>query len=156
MKKHKNNLDEMQEKKLLQVEHGGFWLAFWGLLAAVYIQIAMGNVGIEALGGEIVVLILISGYLFVGCMKHGIWDRSLKSNMKTNLIISLVAGLILGLFWGVKSYYSYHALAGSIATFAVVFLSASVLGMFLLSLSVALYNHRKQKLEQQADQEEEE
>ena len=35
MKNLKNNLDEMQEAKLLQIEHNGFWLAFWGLLATL-------------------------------------------------------------------------------------------------------------------------
>ena len=29
MKNMKNNLDEMQEAKLLQIEHNACWLAFW-------------------------------------------------------------------------------------------------------------------------------
>lgn len=156
MKKRKNNLDEMQEKKLLQVEHNGFWLAFWGLFASIYIQIAMGNVGIEAIGGEAAVMIVISVYLMVGCIRHGIWDRSLKPNWKTNLILSLITGLCLGLFWGVKSYHSYHALAGSIATFVFIFVSVSTALMALLTLLVAFYKQRKQKIEQQADKEENE
>ncbi len=39
MKKRKNNLDERQEQRLLQIESSGFWLAFWGLLAAIVIQL---------------------------------------------------------------------------------------------------------------------
>lgn len=34
MKKPKNNLDEMQEQKLLHIEQRSFWLAFWMLVAA--------------------------------------------------------------------------------------------------------------------------
>ena len=36
----KNNLDEMQEQKLKQIEHTGFWLFFWGIFLAMMIQIA--------------------------------------------------------------------------------------------------------------------
>ena len=31
MKKTKSNLDELQELKLLKIEHNGCWLAFWGI-----------------------------------------------------------------------------------------------------------------------------
>ena len=43
MKKTKSNLDELQELKLLKIEHNGCWLAFWGLLAVILTQIAIGN-----------------------------------------------------------------------------------------------------------------
>lgn len=32
MKRLKNNLDEMQEQKLLKIEHNGMWFAFWDYL----------------------------------------------------------------------------------------------------------------------------
>ena len=38
----KSNLDEMQEQKLLKIEHNGFWFAFFGLFAAIMIQLALG------------------------------------------------------------------------------------------------------------------
>ena len=41
--KRKNNLDERQEQMLLQVEHRGCWLAFWGLLIALMVQFIMGR-----------------------------------------------------------------------------------------------------------------
>ena len=37
--KRRNNLDEMQEQKLLHIESRGYWLAFWGLAAALIIQL---------------------------------------------------------------------------------------------------------------------
>ena len=43
MKKTKSNLDELQELKLLKIEHNGCWLAFWGLLAVILTQIAIGE-----------------------------------------------------------------------------------------------------------------
>ena len=41
MKKTKSNLDELQELKLLKIEHNGCWLAFWGLLAVILTQIIL-------------------------------------------------------------------------------------------------------------------
>lgn len=40
MKLPKNNLDEMQEHKLLKIEHNGCWFAIWSLLAAIFIQLS--------------------------------------------------------------------------------------------------------------------
>lgn len=147
MKKHKNNLDEMQEQKLLKIEHTGFWLAFWGLLGSMYLQIAMGNGGIACIGGEAVILVVISVYLLMGCLRNGIWDRKLKPNFKTNFLISLGTGLALGGFWGVMSYHRYHALAGSLATFAIMFLFASVATLTILSLVMAAYQRKRRQLD---------
>ena len=52
MKKTKSNLDELQELKLLKIEHNGCWLAFWGLLAVILTQIAIGNDSKQDLSGE--------------------------------------------------------------------------------------------------------
>lgn len=46
--KKKTNLDEMQEKQLLHIEHNACWIAFWSLFAAVYIQLAMGHGAMES------------------------------------------------------------------------------------------------------------
>ena len=40
----KNNLDEMQEQKLLHIEHNGCWLAFWALLAAMTAESLLASV----------------------------------------------------------------------------------------------------------------
>ena len=40
--KMKNKLDEMQEMKLRGIERNGCWFAFWALLAAMMIQLALG------------------------------------------------------------------------------------------------------------------
>ena len=39
MKRLKNNLDEMQEQKLLKIEHNGMWFALWGLIIAIIVQL---------------------------------------------------------------------------------------------------------------------
>ena len=47
----KNNLDERQEQTLLHIEKNGCWIAFWGLLAALMIQMI-------SYAGELKLLIL--------------------------------------------------------------------------------------------------
>lgn len=152
----KNNLDEMQEQKLLKIEHIGFWLGFWGLAIIIYIQIAMGNSSFAYIGGETVILIMMSLYMVVDCIRNGIWDRKLKPNLKTNLMISLIAGLVVGGFWFIVSYRNYHMLAGSFATFVVMFVSVSILALSALTITSAIYKHKKHQLDRQADQEENE
>lgn len=36
--KSNKQLDEMQESKLLKIQEKGFWLVFWILFAAIFIQ----------------------------------------------------------------------------------------------------------------------
>ena len=42
IRKMKSNLDERQELKLLKIEHNGCWIAFWGLLIVMAIQMIVG------------------------------------------------------------------------------------------------------------------
>ena len=156
MKKMKSNLDEMQEQKLLKIEHRGCWLAFWGLFIAIYAQIAMGNSGFEAIGGESIVMLILGAYMLIACIRNGIWDRTLKPNRKTNLTLSLITGLAVGGFWFITSYLNYHKFLGSVATFAIMFISVSLLAFACLSLSSAIYKRKKQHLDEQADKEENE
>lgn len=156
MKKRKNNLDEMQEQKMLHIEHNACWLCFGGLLVAIYIQMAMGNTDFRYIGGESLILLVACFYLLGACLKNGIWDRKLKPDLKTNVGVSLVAGLAVGGFWGIVSYVRYHALAGSVATFVMMFLSVSVLTLLLLAIASAIWKWKKNRLDAQADKESEE
>lgn len=152
MKMRKNNLDEMQEKKLLQIEHSGFWIAFWGLVVAIMIQTALGNDCI----GEIVILSVVSIYTMIACIQNGIWDRKFKPNLKTNLLMSGLTGVVFGGFWFGVSYYRYHVLLGSIATFAFMLIFSSLLCLAVLTITSGIYKKRKHKLDAEADKDENE
>ncbi len=156
MKKSKNNLDEMQNLKLLQIEHTGCWIAVWGLLASIYIQMAFGLNEFKHIGGEAIVLMVVSVYLVVSCIKNGIWDRRLKPDFKTNLTISLTAGGLFGLYWFIVSYRNYHKLLGSAATFVLMAAAVSALILFVLCLCSGAYKKQAKKLEDEAEQEDEE
>lgn len=99
MKKMKNNLDERQELELLRIEHNGCWLAFWGLLIVMLIQLLTGIDGARNLAGEWAVFMCLALYLTIACIKNGIWDRKLRPTFQTNLIASTIAAVITGVIW---------------------------------------------------------
>ena len=145
----KNNLDEMQEQKLLKLESRGFWLLWWGLLAAMAVQLLV--YGVEAfrlLLGEWVVFMLSSVYMAAACIKQGLWDRKLKPNFKTNLLMSLLAGVVSGGFMGIYSYRSFGAAEAVFWTVALVGGCTFLLCLLALSLSAAAYKKRRQKLDE--------
>lgn len=156
MMKCKNNLDEMQEQKLLKIEHRGFWIIFFGLILSIYIQIAMGNSSFKYIGTESIIILIVSFYFLVDCIRNGIWDRHLKPNLKTNIGISLLTGILVGCFWFVVSYHNYHALVGSIMTFIFMFIFVSIITLSLLIITSSIYKYKKHKLDKKADIEENE
>lgn len=149
----KNNLDEMQEQKLLKLESRGFWLIWWGLLAAMAVQLLV--YGMEAhqhLLGEWVVFMLASVYMVAACTRQGLWDRKLKPNFKTNLLVSLLAGVVTGGFMGVYSYRSFGEAEAAWWTVAMVGGCTFVLCLLALSLSALAYKKRRQKLDEGSEE----
>ena len=147
-KGNKNNLDEMQEQKLLRLESRGFWLIWWALLAAMAVQLLV--YGVEAyhlLLGEWAVFMLSSVYMTAACIKQGLWDRKLKPNFRTNLLLSLLAGVVAGGFMGVYSYRSFGAAEAAWWTVAMVGGCTFALCLLALSLSAAAYKKRRQQLD---------
>ena len=143
----KNNLDEMQEQELLKIEHNGCWLAFWGLLAVMVIQMVMGVPGAQMLG-EWIVFMVLALYIAIACLRKGIWDRRLKANWKTNLVISLLAAVAVAVLVILSNPYlseplDYVLTAGLAGGFTFV------LGFAALSVSLKLYKKRREKLDQE-------
>lgn len=150
--KKKSNLDEMQEQKLLKIEHNGCWIAFWGLVTAIVVQMFLEDYSPNDVAGETCILMVISLYILIDCIKNGIWDRNFNSGIKTNAGFSLLAGVILGLIFFFRSYYNYHALIGSIATFVFMAVSTTIICFAALSLATGLYKKQRQKLESDEDE----
>ena len=152
MSQRKNNLDEMQEQKLLKIEHNGVWLAFWGLAVSILIQGLNSGVNeFRNIIGELVVFLGLDLYLLVACIKNGIWDRKLRANAKTNVIVSLVGGTIIGLLYFTSSYLKYHKLLGSIATGIIMLSTTALLTFITLSVCASIYKKRVKKLEEDGD-----
>ncbi|MDD3428450.1 MAG: hypothetical protein PHG02_00405 [Oscillospiraceae bacterium] len=144
MKMRKNKLDEMQEKKLLQIEHNGVWLAFWGLLISMGVQMLIyhGESTAKTLAGEWTVFMVLALYLAISCVRHNIWDRTLSPTPKVNLLCSLVAGVVMGVLYFILSYLNYGKLLGSVATGVIMFIGVFVLCFAALSVTAAIYKKR--------------
>lgn len=154
----KNNLDEMQELKLLKIESHGFWLGFIGLFLVIAVQAFLyGPEHTEnALAGEFIIFLCMGLYLMGGCLKNGIWDRHLKATPAVNIGFSLLAAVITALFNGIVSYRNYQDLPGALIVFAITFLLVGVTVSVALCVCSALYHRKKKLLENEACDEEEE
>lgn len=148
----KNNLDERQEQKLLQIEHNGCWLAFWGLLIAMAVQMVI-DVDIRTLAGEWIVFMILALYITVACIRNGIWDRRLKADRKTNLAVSIVAAIAAGAVFAVISYANFKAAAAAIATFVIVAIFVFISCFIALSISAKAYKDRLAKMESEYNEE---
>lgn len=155
MKSNKNNLDERQEQKLLQIEHTAMWIAFFSLIAAIALQtIFCGENCFLYTTGEMAVLLIMSLYLAIATFKNNIWDRKMKPTFKNNLMMSLVAGVIVCV---VEGFQGYNVSGGDI----VVAISAGIAGfvltagtcLIILSILSKKYKKRVKAEEEKADEE---
>ena len=152
MNKRKSNLDEMQEQKLLIIERNACWLAFFGLFVALMIQLIVGGENLwHAVAGEWALLLCLSVYITVDCIKNGIWSRCYEPSLKTNGIGSIIAGVISGIVIFAMVYMkradmlaaAIAGLSGSVFTFIVSLLVMSVFG--------SMHKNRLKKLEEEKD-----
>ena len=90
----KNLLDEMQEQKLCKVGSRGFWMLWWGLLAALLIQ-NLGGASARQMAGEWVLFMIACLYGLIECLRNGIWDRHIQPTLGANTIGSLMAGIVV-------------------------------------------------------------
>ena len=88
-KTRKNNLDEMQDQKLLKLEEYGFWVMFWALVLSIVIQLIIGS-SIKEVLGEIIVLLIGSGYISVTTLKNGLWTRTSIPTRKGSALASIM------------------------------------------------------------------
>lgn len=156
-KKSGNKLDEMQEQKLLKIEHNACWLAFWGLLTVCVVQAFIyGREDYKYITGEWLVFMCIALYIVIDCVRNGIWDRKLAPTPAVNGWASLIGGVAVAVFNFVISYKQYGALAGAVAT--GVFLGTVAAGICFLGLTGMSYIYKKRlkKLENEGVDEDEE
>ncbi len=150
-KRNKSNLDERQEQRLLRIERNGCWLAFWGLLIAMGVQMVMSKgEDVGRVAGEWIVFMVLACYMVWACMKEGIWDRRMKPDWKTNLIASLLAGVAIAVFFCLITDWEVEQKVWmAIVSFFMTFASCYI----LLMISVLVYKKRVEKLESEGDEE---
>lgn len=154
MKKRRNRLDEMQEQKMLRIEHNGCWLAFWGLLAVTLGQfILYGEERAELFAGECIVFMCLAIYIVGACIKNGIWDRTLRPSPKVNLCASAMAGVGGGAVRFLSSYSRHGDIRRALAIGCIIFVYIFVVCFLCMSLVLFIYKKRKKWLETEEDRE---
>ncbi len=152
MRMRKNNLDEMQEQKLLKLESNGYWFAFWGLLLSMVVQclIAGEDLELKTLAGEWIVFMAMALYIAVTCIKNGIWDRYLKPDKRDNLLSGGTAGLAVGIFTFAVSFrnYGHIAAAAVIGVFAAV--ATFIITFGVLMACAKIYKKKQQHMEEES------
>jgi len=156
-KEKKSNLDERQEQILLQIEHAGCWIAYWGLLISILVQEIVYRGDFRYVLGEWIVFLALCVYVLAGCIRNGIWDRHIKPTMKNNAIASLIAAGVIFLFTFIMVNRNFPgkpvgAAAAGLAAAIVVF----VLCLIALSLAKRATEKKQAQLEAESEEEDEE
>ena len=140
----KSKLDEMQEIKMLKIEHYSFWALYGGLAAALVIQVAQGAPGAQ-FAGEGIVLLLVSAGSMIASLWSGLWDRKFQPSAGTNALVALAGAVIAGAV-------NFHYLPGAVMTAGCTWL----LTFGILQACSALYRQRRRNLDSQTEEETEE
>lgn len=154
-KRSKNSLDEMQDSKLLKIEEAGLWLSFWGLLAAIIIQLVIGTT-LKEIAGEIAVLVIQSIYIAFTTIKNGLWTRSYSPTKKTNILFSFIPAFIMGSIHAIRRFLILREQLRfmSVLVILLVMVVVYVLCFALLEIMRILYQKRRDKLEDVEDERE--
>ena len=141
--KMRNNLDEMQEQELLKIEHNGCWLAFWLLLASLFVQpIIYGEMDFRTIAGEWITFMVLALYLAAACVKKGIWDRRIPMTTGSNLICSLIAGAAIALFNAFALLRQFQLSAGRTALLSLI-TGVSVFVITFIVLTIMMNSTKK-------------
>lgn len=149
-----NNLDEMQEQKLLRIESRGCWLAFWGMFLSMGAQMLLyGNdFELRMLAGEWIVFMVLAIYLVAACIRAGIWDRHLRPTKRDNVLASVVASVAFGAFTAFQSYRNYGKPVGSIAAGVVAGVTIFVIIFAALTMMSRVYQKKRERLEHEPEE----
>ena len=138
----KTVLDEREMMEMYRIEHGGLWLMYGLLCAAILVQLLMGA-GLAQMAGEIAVLAVTSVAMIFANARHGIWDQSSRPSMRGNAAYSLGTGVLVA------------AVLAAVGRSAPVSLLAGACGgaacMLLLTCLMQYMKHRQKKNDEELD-----
>ncbi len=149
MKPKKNNLDEMQEQKLLHIEHNMAWLAWCGLLVAIVGQLLLfGPQGIQYIWGEWILFMVLCVYLAVDCIRNGIYDRHIRPDDKrSQFFLCLSASLIGAAVVAVVVYRGFDSAKMALIFFVAVLVVCLTLCQVAMHVANKTYRNRVEELE---------
>lgn len=141
-----NNLDEMQDQKLLKMEEYGFWIMFWALAIAIVVQLIIGSTFKEVIG-EIAVLFIGSIYIAVTSLKNGLWTRTSTPSMKGNAITSIVPAVLIAAIHIIKMIRSESFNTSNVLVTVAIMVAVYVACFAILEAFRAMYKKRRAELD---------
>ena len=156
MKKMNSLLDERQETDLLKIERNSCWLAFWSLLASIFVQLYFLENSFDQVAAEWIIFMVLALYLAIDCMRKGIWSRTYRPDPRVNLAFSAVGAAFIMAF---AFFTIYRRTGGSMRIAAgaglLGFIFTFILIFVTLSLSAAAYKKRLEQLDREPSDPEE-
>ena len=151
----KSKLDEMQEQKLARIERNISHMAIFGLLALFLIELFLFGYDWKVIGGEFILLMIMSFYEIIASLRAGVWSRNIAPTRRNNVLAALAAGLVVFVFFLFMTvrWWDLYPLAGVI-TAAISGVATFMLTYVLLWVSLREYERRQEQLDQEADEEE--
>lgn len=149
----KNNLDEMQEQKLLHIERDAFWLLYFLIVLDLIVKCVLGKSRWEVLS-EALCFIIVSIVMVSRCIKNGIWDRKIGADSRSNMVLSAIAGIIVAVvnipvyYWNAGNQFTPGLLAAMLISGIFTF----ILAFFFISVCAGLYKRKKNQLEEEEDE----
>lgn len=151
-------LDERQRQQMYQIEHRGFWFAYFGILALLLLEILTNASGI-LIGCTTILLLALSIYTECCCIRRGLWDWRLKPNPKSNALMSMIGAVCIFVF----TLLVYTKNGYFVNSPALMYLCALIAAFFtfiltfaLLSVTAHICNKRKARLDEACEDDEEE
>ncbi len=141
-----NNLDEMQDQKLLKMEEYGFWIMFWALAIAIVVQLIIGST-LKEVVGEIAVLLIGSIYIAATSLKNGLWTRTSIPSMKGNAITSIVPAVLLAAIHIIKMIRSESFNTSNVLFTVAIMVAVYVACFAVLEAFRAMYKKRRAELD---------
>ena len=141
-----NNLDEMQDQKLLKMEEYGFWIMFWVLAIAIVVQLIIGST-LKEVVGEIAVLLIGSIYIAATSLKNGLWTRTSIPSMKGNAVTSIVPAVLLAAIHIIKMIRSESFNTSNVLFTVAIMVAVYVACFAVLEAFRAMYKKRRAELD---------
>ena len=141
-----NNLDEMQDQKLLKMEEYGFWIMFWALAIAIVVQLIIGST-LKEVVGEIAVLLIGSIYIAATSLKNGLWTRTSIPSIKGNAITSIVPAVLLAAIHIIKMIRSESFNTSNVLVTVAIMVAVYVACFAVLEAFRAMYKKRRAELD---------
>ncbi len=141
-----NNLDEMQDQKLLKMEEYGFWIMFWALAIAIVVQLIIGST-LKEVVGEIAVLLIGSIYIAATSLKKGLWTRTSIPSMTGNAVTSIVPAVLIAAIHIIKMIRSESFNTSNVLVTVAIMVAVYVACFAVLEAFRAMYKKRRAELD---------